>query len=152
MRLTRSVSYALGVLLQIDQVGRGAHVTAASIARGCRFPPRFLYRILRRLVDAGLLRGTSGPGGGYALAKRPPRITLLEIVEAVESRPEPTVLEAVCSNHRLAIERINRLCRLQAEDFVDALREVTLAQLEKTARKPTKKKKKKAQGRRASPK
>ena len=69
MKLTRSVSYGIGILLQIHQQSRGAPVTAAKIARGCRFPPRFLYRVLHKLVDAGLLRGTSGPGGGYALAR-----------------------------------------------------------------------------------
>ncbi len=79
MRLTRSVSYAVGILLQIQELAKGGPVTAAQIARGCRFPPRFLYRILRRLVDAGILRGTSGPGGGYALLKLPQRITLLDI-------------------------------------------------------------------------
>ncbi len=89
MKLTRSVAYGVGILLQIkDAKGRGP-VTAATIAQDCKFPPRFLYRVLRRLVDAGLLIGTSGPLGGYELARRSEGITLLDIVDAVESPPEP---------------------------------------------------------------
>src|SRR5688500_5065483 len=88
MRLTGSVSYAVGVLLKVEREGKGEAMTAARIARGARFPPRFLYRILRRLVDAGLLTGVSGPGGGYALARRPRRINLLDIVTAVEGPDE----------------------------------------------------------------
>ena len=100
MKLTRSVSYAVGVLLRIDELADEGPVTAAQIARGCRFPPRFLYRILRRLVSAGLLRGTSGPGGGYLLARTPPRITLLDVVEGVLAAPEPSVLTPACKRQR----------------------------------------------------
>jgi Rrf2 family protein len=129
MRLTRSVSYAVGVLLQIDVLAGDGQITAAKIARGCRFPPRFIYRILRRLVAAGLLRGTSGPGGGYALAKSPKRITLLDIIEAVESAPEPSVLKPVRASQRRAIATINRLCAHTARRFRAELKRVKLSQL-----------------------
>ncbi len=129
MKLTRSVSYALGVLLQIERLSAAGPVTAARIARGCRFPPRFLYRVLRRLVDAGILQGTSGPGGGYALAKRPRRITMLEVASAVESGPEPTVLMPVAPSHRRAIARLNRLCKQSAQEFAESLGRLTLADL-----------------------
>jgi len=129
MRLTLSVSYAVGVLLQIDQLAEDGPLTAARIARGCRFPPRFLYRVLRRLVDAGLLRGVSGPGGGYALAKEPDQITLLDIVSGVESAPSPTALSSVCTRQKAAIGMINQLCQESATEFAANLNEVTLADL-----------------------
>jgi Rrf2 family protein len=34
-------------------------------------------------VHAGIVRSQPGPGGGYALAKRPDRLTILEVVNAV---------------------------------------------------------------------
>jgi len=129
MRLTLSVSYAVGVLLQIDQLAEDGPLTAARIARGCRFPPRFLYRVLRRLVDAGLLRGVSGPGGGYALAKEPDQITLLDIVSGVESAPSPTVLSSVCTRQKAAIALINQISQESATEFAAKLSEVTLADL-----------------------
>jgi Rrf2 family protein len=109
-------------------------MTAARIAHGCRFPRRFLYRVLHRLVDAGLLFGTSGPGGGYRLARRADRITLLDIAASVDSRPEPTQLEAVCPAQRGAILQVNRLCQTSAEQFAAALRGISLADLERDGR------------------
>ncbi len=131
MKLTLSVSYGVGVLLQIERLTRDGPVTASRIARGCRFPPRFLYRVLRKLVDAGLLRGTSGPGGGYALAKAPDDISLLEIVLGVESGLDPSILEAACNAQRSAIAYVNELCEENAKRFSDRLRHVTLADLER---------------------
>jgi Rrf2 family protein len=131
MKLTLSVSYGVGILLQILEHSRDKPMTAARIARGCRFPPRLLYRVLRKLVDAGLLSGTSGPGGGYALARRPERISLLDIVGGVESQPEPTVLVPACTRQRAAIAQVNRLCRQSAEQFSAELSRVSLADLDR---------------------
>lgn len=47
-------------------------------------PDRFLLQILRNLVAHGLLRSTRGVIGGYALARSPNEISLLDIIEAVE--------------------------------------------------------------------
>ena len=105
MKLSRSVSYAVGILLRIAGGDGGGPMTAAAIARGCRFPPRFLYRILRRLVGAGLLRGMSGPGGGYSLARKAEAINLLDIVVAIEGDLTTTPLPPVTPKHRRACRR-----------------------------------------------
>lgn len=130
MKLTLSVSYGVGILLQIQSAG-GGPLTAARISRGCRFPPRFLYRVLHKLVDAGLLSGTSGPGGGYALARSPERISLLDIAGGVDSAPVPSALEPVCARHRAAISRVNHLCLQSAQRFADELSSVSLADLDR---------------------
>lgn len=129
MNLTRSVSYAVGILLQIARGSRGEPMTASKIAQGCKFPPRFLYRVLRRLVDAGLLVGTSGPGGGYALARPASKITLLDIVTAVDAEPEPTVLPAVRPKYRRSMAAINRVCKQSADQFNKNLKKLTLTRL-----------------------
>lgn len=129
MRLTRSVSYAVGILLNVEQSKTEGPLTATRIARKAKFPPRFLYRVLRRLVDAGILTGVSGPGGGYALAKPAAKINLAEIVAAVEGPQEATVLEPVAPQHRAAIQQINALCEKNAVVFRRALEATTLAKL-----------------------
>jgi Rrf2 family protein len=131
MRLTGSVAYAVSILLKINSEGDGSPMTAASIARGGRFPPRFLYRILRRLVDAGLLTGVSGPGGGYALARPPRRINLLHIVAAVEGAEEPPKLRAATRKHEGAIRLINRLVERSNAEF---RRQLAATSLQKLAR------------------
>ncbi len=131
MKLTRSVSYAVGILLKISDDHSRHPMTAAQISEGAKFPPRFLYRVLRRLVDAGLLNGISGPGGGYRLAKPPSKITLLEIVRAVEGAQKPTVLPHVSPKHRNAIKYINGMTKKSAEQFSRDLKRVTLTRLKR---------------------
>lgn len=104
-------------------------MTAARIAKGCKFPPRFLYRILRRLVDAGIMTGVSGPGGGYALARSPRKITLWEVIQAVEGPTATHELVAVHPRQRKAMELINRLAERHERQLEKSLRSVTLAKL-----------------------
>ncbi len=131
MQLTLSVSYAVGVLLRVLESEPGTTLTAARISKGCKFPPRFLYRVLRRLVDAGIMTGVSGPGGGYALARDARRVTLLQIVQAVEGPQQPTRLVPVHPRHKRAIGRINDLAKRTNQTFEKNLSRVTLAQLAK---------------------
>ncbi len=137
MKLTGSLGYAIGILLQVANGSDEGPMTAARIARGCRFPPRFLYRILRRLVDAGLLEGTSGPGGGYRLAHSPAELTLFDVVAAVDTPPEPSLLRPVRTSHAAAIDEVNAISALSAERFARDLRRKKLSELvELAAAKP----------------
>lgn len=128
MKLSRSVSYAVSILLRLAQEG-GGPLTAARVSKGCRFPPRYLYRILRRLVGAGLLRGVSGPGGGYVLARPPRAIALLDIVEAVEGPVVAAPPPAVHPKQRVALATVNA-CHARAQArFREELQKLTLARL-----------------------
>ena len=106
-------------------------MTAAQISRGGKFPPRFLYRILRKLVDAGLLQGVSGPGGGYALARQASRVRLLDVMTAVEGRSNQEQLTAVLREHRKAIARINQTSKRVTRRSEQTWSQLTLAQLAK---------------------
>jgi Rrf2 family protein len=121
-------------------------MTADSISQGCKFPPRFLYRVLRRLVDAGLLQGISGPRGGYTLAKAARQVRLLEIVQAVEEGAAGGGLEPVNRQQKPAIDYVNDLCERSALQMQNQLAKVTLAQLAGLC-KPAKRTPRKAAGR-----
>jgi Rrf2 family protein len=56
-------------------------------------PERFLLEILHDLVKRGILRSTRGGGGGFALARSPDEISLLDVIEAVDG-PLATGLSA----------------------------------------------------------
>ncbi len=129
MKLTRSVGYAVGILLRVQGAVTEGPMTADSISQGCKFPPRFLYRVLRRLVDAGLLQGISGPRGGYTLAKASRQIRLLEIVQAVEEGASGGGLVPVNRQQKPAIEFVNGLCERSARQMQNQLAKVTLAEL-----------------------
>jgi Rrf2 family protein len=129
MKLTRSVGYAVGILLRVERGGAAGPMTADAISKGCKFPPRFLYRVLRRLVDAGLLQGVSGPRGGYSLAKRPKQVRLLDIILAVDEVDDGPGLVPVQKSQKPAIDLINAVCRRNLERFRREMARITLAQL-----------------------
>jgi Rrf2 family protein len=129
MKLTRSVGYAVGILLRVEAGGAAGPMTADSISKGCKFPPRFLYRVLRRLVDAGLLQGVSGPRGGYSLAKKPRQIRLLDIILAVDEADDGPGLVPVQKSHKPAISFINAVCRREIDRFRREMGRITLARL-----------------------
>lgn len=54
-------------------------------------PERFLLQILRNLVTHGILHSTRGVDGGYTLERPPERISLLEVIEAIDGPLSPTL-------------------------------------------------------------
>ncbi len=57
---------------------------AREIAAAMDIPARYVTQILANLVRQDLLVAVAGPNGGYALARPPAAISLLEVVEAAE--------------------------------------------------------------------
>ncbi len=62
----------------------GERVAAGEMAETLGVSEAHLAKVLPRLVQAGLVRSTRGPGGGFVLARRPEQINLLEVYEAIE--------------------------------------------------------------------
>lgn len=56
---------------------------ADALAKATQVPRRYLHTVLQDLVQAGLVRSQSGPGGGYRLASSPDEVTILAVVNAV---------------------------------------------------------------------
>jgi Rrf2 family protein len=85
MKLTLASSYALHALMEMAGQGEGALPAASHLtARARGLPERFLLKVLQPLVRAGILNSTKGPNGGYRLARPTAKVTLLEVVEAVD--------------------------------------------------------------------
>ena len=86
LSLTRKTDYALVALSYLT--GRYAEsaqpVSAKQIAQTFGLPLPLLMNILKELVRAKVLSSTRGINGGYELATEPGRISLLEIVTAME--------------------------------------------------------------------
>ncbi len=60
------------------------YVMLDKLIENASLPREFLAKIFRQLVEAGILASAKGPGGGFALARPPHEITLLNIIEAVD--------------------------------------------------------------------
>ncbi len=73
------------VLRLMEEGGAEKPVPLRVLAEAEGVSKKYVEHIAARLEDAGILKGIRGPKGGYTFAKDPAEITVLEVVEAVES-------------------------------------------------------------------
>jgi Rrf2 family protein len=84
MKLSHAGSYAIQALAYLAEQGHDRPVGAHVIAQDRGIPERFLLKVLRQLVLIRVLDSLKGPNGGYGLARPANRISLLEVLEAME--------------------------------------------------------------------
>jgi Rrf2 family protein len=80
--------YALRMLADIAGQDGGPQ-PLRDVAERQEVSEKYLQRVAKLLVDAGLLVGSSGKGGGYRLARDAARISVLEVLEATEGTVAP---------------------------------------------------------------
>lgn len=85
---TETAIAAVSFLAEIWQGPRTRRVSAADIADARDLQRPFVAKLLSALSQAGIVSGSPGPGGGYALAKDPNEIRLRDVWVVFE-RPEP---------------------------------------------------------------
>lgn len=61
-------------------------LSSAEVGKARNIPKALAAKLLSEVASAGILRGTTGPGGGYRLAKAPEDISLMDVVELFERR------------------------------------------------------------------
>jgi Rrf2 family protein len=88
MRMSEGVEWALHSCLNLTWLPSGQAVPAAKLAAFYELPAAYLNKQLQALARAGIVSSTSGPRGGFQLARSPEKITLLDIVVAIEGAEE----------------------------------------------------------------
>lgn len=88
MKFNQATDYAFRAVYYLSGLPKGQLVEAKAIAEAEKIPLRFLIKILRSLIAAGIVVSYRGVSGGYALAREPRDITLKDVVEAVEGPVE----------------------------------------------------------------
>ncbi len=83
MHVSARADYAVRALVEIAAAG-GQPVRREQIATTQRIPTKFLGNILQQLRTAGLVRTHRGVDGGYLLTAPPERITLADVIRAVD--------------------------------------------------------------------
>lgn len=84
MRLSTKSRYGLRALFDIAYNCGSTPTQIQDISRRQQISPRYLEQIFQNLKRAGILKSKRGPQGGYALARKPEEITVLEILNATE--------------------------------------------------------------------
>ena len=123
MKISRKLEYACRVLAQLGRhQGQGSLVHIDCLAQAESIPSNYLVQILNELRTKGLISSKRGKQGGYALAKTPEQITLLAIVEAVDSELLKASYESVGESGFKVSETWDSV-RLK---LVDSLSKITL--------------------------
>ncbi|WP_045212122.1 RrF2 family transcriptional regulator [Desulfonatronovibrio magnus] len=88
MKLSTTIRYGTRLMLDMaEQQGKGP-IRIKTIAKRQGISEKYLEKIVRLLRKAGLVDGLRGPGGGYILSIPPEKITLADILEAVQGKVE----------------------------------------------------------------
>lgn len=86
MKITQAGEYALLALVYLAKQPEGQLAMIDDISQAERIPKNFLAKILQTLGKAGLIRSRQGARGGFALAKSPDAVTVLEVIEIIEGK------------------------------------------------------------------
>lgn len=81
--ITTKSPYALKALSELGRCGEGP-VPIGELARRREIPVQFLEQLFATLRRAGVLRSQRGVKGGYAFARAPAEVTVLEVVELLD--------------------------------------------------------------------
>jgi len=108
MKLSRTVAYALQATLQLAQARDGEPIPCSRLAASGKMPERFLLQILRTLVAHGILASSRGVDGGYYLERSPEKISILDVIEALDGPLIHFLPSAECfpSDSRTKLEKV----------------------------------------------
>ncbi|MBF6213840.1 Rrf2 family transcriptional regulator [Nocardia puris] len=99
MHITAKIDYAVRTLLEIAGATADTKIKAESIATAQGIAPKVLETVLGELRRAELITSRRGPDGGYWLARPAERISVADVIRAIEGplasvrgeRPEDVV-------------------------------------------------------------
>lgn len=89
MKLSTKSTYGLRAMVNIALSYDEGSIAIRDIAKREEISVSYLEQILNRLKRAGLVAGMRGAMGGYVLSRKPNRITVSDIVKALEGDISP---------------------------------------------------------------
>lgn len=90
MKLSTKGRYAVTAMLELALHENERPVTLAEISQCQGISLSYLEQLFTRLRQHGLVRSARGPGGGYSLARPAERISVAEVMAAVDERVDAT--------------------------------------------------------------
>lgn len=136
MRLTTKGRFAVTAMIDLGLRHGDGPVTLAGISSRQKISLSYLEQLFGKLRRAGLVESIRGPGGGYCLSRELDRISISEIIAAVDEPIDATQCggkenchgdESRCMTHELWMS-LNR-------HIFEYLRKITLLELVEKQRK-----------------
>ncbi|MDR2133510.1 MAG: Rrf2 family transcriptional regulator [Treponema sp.] len=110
MLITKESDYAVRILRALRD---GEKRTMPYVCEQENIPHQYAYKIIKKLERAGLVRSYRGAGGGYTLLKNTAKITLLDVVSAVDK--EALLFECLRHGHHCPMNEGGKKCRVHME-------------------------------------
>ena len=133
MKFSKKSRYGLIALIDLSVNSKTDHVALNSIAERNGLSSQYLEQIFAALRRAGIVKSVKGPQGGYLLSREAGKITVSEILEALEGdyRFESESISEDSKNvgisitiQQLVIDKLN-------QELENILTNLTLADLER---------------------
>ena len=84
LRISDAANLAIHAMAHIAKSRGAVNHTVGEIAKEQGVSEAHLSKVMQRLVKVGLLTSRRGPGGGFVLGREADKISLLEILEAMD--------------------------------------------------------------------
>ena len=128
LKVSKLTDYGIGLMTSLARREDESLVAARELASASGLPLPTVSKLLKVLTSSELLVSTRGATGGYALARRPDQITLVDMIEAIEG---PLALTE-CSGNEACVCELESSCGLKANwswinrQLLNTLRGITL--------------------------
>ncbi len=129
VRLTTKGRYAVTAMLDLAFNSQEKPVTLTEIAARQTISLSYLEQLFARLRKANIVRGVRGPGGGYQLSQNPQKISVAQVIEAVNESIDSRKCagEANCQHESMCLT--HDLWTGLSEHIYGYLSNITLADL-----------------------
>lgn len=132
MELTRKGEYAIRGIVYLAKQPSGKVMLVSEVAEATGVSQTFLAKIFQSFAKLGLVNSFRGTGGGFLLGRPASKITLRQVVEAVEGPIIPNrCLNGEGNCDREAECQVHPVWRKVQEEIASILDAVTLEDLAK---------------------
>ena len=135
MRLTTKGRFAVTAMLDLALHATAGPVTLAGISDRQKISLSYLEQLFGKLRRRELVESVRGPGGGYTLAREASRISVADIIQAVEEPLDSTQCggrENCHENQRCMTHDLWEELNTTVFGFLEGVKLSTLAEKQKT--------------------
>lgn len=125
---SQTVEYALRAVVHLASTVPMPQTTQ-QIARVTKVPQAYLAKVLQGLSQAGVVRSQRGLGGGISLVKKPAKLSLLEVVNAVDPIRRITMCPLGLAAHGVRLCPLHRRLDSALALVEQAFRNTSLAEI-----------------------